>query len=129
MNEEDLLSPCRISFKFLNKAMEYAQYHFQNKLWNKNEMLEYLRTCCFSKSVAFNAVVAFQQGQEYNGPDVWQKYEEFCIDILDFADTPMHLLYLGIKKYIISIETKIETEPTLWKISKHVFGLVQRECS
>ena len=66
-------------------------------------MLEYLRTYCFSKNVAFNAIEDFQQGQEYHGPDVWQKYEKFGIDIFDFAETPMHLLYLGIKKYIISI--------------------------
>ena len=54
-----------------------------------------------SKNVAFNVIETFQQGQEYHGPDVWQKYEEFGIDILDFAYTPMHLFYLGIKKYII----------------------------
>ena len=66
-------------------------------------MLEYLRRCCFSKNIAFNAIEAFKQGQEYHGPNVWQKYEEFDIDILDFADTPMHLLNLGIKKYIISM--------------------------
>ena len=40
----------------------------------------------------------FEQGQENHGPDVWQKDEEFVLDIVDFADTPMHLLYLGIKK-------------------------------
>ena len=102
VNEEDLLSPCRVSFKFLNQALTYAEYHFENKLW-KNEMLEYLRTCCFSKNVAFNAIEAFQQGQEYHGPDIWQKYEEFGINILDFADTSMYLLCLDIKKYITSM--------------------------
>ena len=49
--------------------------------WNN----EYFRTCCFSQNVAFNAIEAFQQGQEYHGPDIWQKYEKFGIDILDFA--------------------------------------------
>ena len=63
--------------------------------------MEYLKTCCFSKNVAFNTIVAFWQGQEYHGPDIWQKYKKFVIDILDFADTPMYLLYLCIKKYII----------------------------
>ena len=53
--------------------------------------------------MAFKAIEAFQKGQEYYGPDVWQKYEEFDMDILDFSDTPMHLLYLGIKIYIISM--------------------------
>ena len=38
--------------------------------------------CCFRKNVAFNAIEAFQQGQEYNGADVWQQYEKFGIDIL-----------------------------------------------
>ena len=37
-NEDDLLSPCRISFKFLNKALKYDQSQFENKLWNKNEI-------------------------------------------------------------------------------------------
>ena len=69
-NEEDLLSPCRISFKFLKEALKYAQYQFENKLWNKNEILRYVRTCCSSKNVAFNAIGAFQQGQEYYGLDV-----------------------------------------------------------
>ena len=43
--EENLLSPCKITFKVLNQALRYAQYYFQNKLWNKNKMLDYLRTC------------------------------------------------------------------------------------
>ena len=59
-------------------------------------MLESFRTCCFSKKVAFNAIETFQQGQEYHGPDVWKKDEKFGIDILDFSDTPMHFLHLGI---------------------------------
>ena len=54
-------------------------------------------------NVAFNAIAALKQGQECHGLDVWQKYEEFGIDILDCANTPMHLLYLDIKKYIISM--------------------------
>ena len=44
----------------------------------------------FLKNVAFNAIQAFQQVKEYHGPDVWPK----GIDILDFAYTPMHLIYL-----------------------------------
>ena len=32
LNKEDLLSPCRISIKFLNQALKYSQYHFENKL-------------------------------------------------------------------------------------------------
>ena len=57
---------------------------------------------CF-KNEAFNDIETFQLGQDYHGLDVWQKYEEFSIDILDFADTPMQLLYLGIKDCIISM--------------------------
>ena len=82
ISEKYLLSPCRITFKFLNDALKYAQYHFENKLWNKNEMRKYLRTCCFSKNVVFNAIEAFQQGQEYHGEDVCQNYKEFGIDII-----------------------------------------------
>ena len=103
INEKDLLSSWRITFKFINEALKYDQYHFENKLWNKNEMLEYLRTCFFSKNMAFDAIEVFQQGQEYHGPEVWQKYKEFGVLNLDFSDTPMNLLYLGIKKYIISM--------------------------
>ena len=32
VKEEDLLTHCRISFKFSNRGVKYAQYHFQNKL-------------------------------------------------------------------------------------------------
>ena len=60
-------------------------------------------------NMAFNAIEAFQKGQEYHGPDVWQKYEGFGTNILDFADTPMQLLYFSIKKYMISMT------PTLLK--------------
>ena len=63
VNKEDMLSSCRIMLKFLNKAPKYAQCHFENKLWNKNEMLEYFRTCCFSKNVVFNAVDVFNSGK------------------------------------------------------------------
>ena len=34
---------------------------------------------------------------------IWQKCKEFGIVILGFADKAMQLLYLGIKKYIISM--------------------------
>ena len=84
-----------MSFKFLNQALKYAQYFFYNKLWDTNEKLEYLRTCYFSKDKTLNAIEAFQQGQEYHGSDVWQKYEDFVIDILDSADTQMHFVLLG----------------------------------
>ena len=60
INEENLLSLCIITFKFLNQVMRYAQYYFENKLWNKNEMLEYLITCCILKNFAFKSIVAFQ---------------------------------------------------------------------
>ena len=82
--------------------------------------------------MAFNAIEAFQQGQEYHEPDVWQKYEEFDIDILDFADTLLVLLghQENHDKYdFITIETRVETEPIFLKDSKHVLGSVQRECS
>ena len=91
------------NINFFHEALKYSHYNFENKLWNENELMQYLRTWCFSKNVAFDAIKAFQQGQEYLEPDLWQKYEEFGIDILDFSDTPMHLLYLGIKKYIVSM--------------------------
>ena len=91
-----------MTFKLLDEALKNAQNHFKNKLWSKDETLEYLRACYFSKNLAFNAIEAFQPEQEYHGSDTWQKYEEFGIDIIDFADTPMHLLYLG-KKCMISL--------------------------
>ena len=103
INSNDLVSPCKITFKFWNNALKYAQYQFEDIFLNKNKILEYLRTWCFSRNVAFNAIEAFHQGQEYQGPDVWKKYEEFVMDILDFAETPRHLLYLCIKKYILSM--------------------------
>ena len=73
-------------------SSENAQYHFQNNLWNKNKTLEYLKKLRFSKNVVFNAIEAFQQGQECHGLDVWQKCEELGIKTLDFVDTSMHLL-------------------------------------
>ena len=54
---------------------------------------------------------------------VWQQYENFGIDNLDFADTPMHLLYLGIKKYIISmiptlLKQRLRQNPTILKVGR-----------
>ena len=43
----------------------------------------------------FTDIEAIQQSQEYHGPDIWQKHEEFGMDILYFTNTPMHLLYLA----------------------------------
>ena len=51
-NEENLLSPCKISFRFLSKALKYAWYHFENKLWEKVkhrsiwEHVAFQRMCC-----------------------------------------------------------------------------------
>ena len=45
----------------------------------------------------------FSTRQEYHGPVALQQYEEFGIDILGFADNLMHLLYLGIKKFMINM--------------------------
>ena len=86
---------------------------------------------CLLKNVTLNAIESFQQGQEYHGPDVWQQCEEFGIDIMDFADTPMHLFYLDIKKYIISmfLTLLIEAESRLWKVGKPIVGSVKRECT
>ena len=75
-----MLSSCPSTFKFFDILLKYAQYHFENKLWNQNDMLEYLRTGCFSKNVTFNAIEAFQQSQEYHGSDVWNTNKEFGRD-------------------------------------------------
>ena len=53
--------------------------------------------------MVFNAIEAFQQGQEYHGLEPWQQYEKFGINILDFSDTPIHLLHLSIKKCMINM--------------------------
>ena len=78
-------------------------------------MLEYMRTCCFSKNMTLNAIEAFQKGQEYHGPVIWQKYEEFGTEFL--------ILHQKNYKYDQNIfEAKIETETRLWKVGKQGFG-------
>ena len=103
VNEEDLLSPCGISFKFLNEALTYAHYHFEKKTvkqkWNDGVFENLL----FFKECGFQCYWGLSTGARNHGSNVWQKYEEFGIDIIAFANTPMHLLYLGIKKLIISM--------------------------
>ena len=59
------------------------------------------------ENVAFNAVEAFQQGQESHGPDILQK--EFDINLLDFAET-LQLFYFDVKKYIISMIAKLSKQ-------------------
>ena len=42
-------NPLKNYFQFFNEALKYAQYHFENKLWNKFETLEYLQTWWMKK--------------------------------------------------------------------------------
>ena len=70
INEENLLSLCKITFKFLNEDLKYTHYYLENKLSNKMEVLECVESCCCS-TVTFNAIKGFQKGQEYHGPELW----------------------------------------------------------
>ena len=37
VDEENHLSPCRITFKFPNEAVKYVHFCFDDKPWNTNE--------------------------------------------------------------------------------------------
>ena len=94
VNEENLLSPCRITFRFLSEPLKYAQGHFAHELQNKNRTLVYLRTWCFAKNVTFNATKAFQSLAKSRG--VRQRLSWFF-------PHPSALVILRHKKYIISM--------------------------
>ena len=66
----------------------------------------------------------FKKGQEYHEPDVWQKYVQNSSAFVILGHQEIHYKYDP-----DTFERKIETESTLWKAGKQVFGSVQRECS
>ena len=130
VNKENLLSPCRINFKFLNEALKYTQYHFENKLWNKNETFDYLRTCCLQKC-CFQCYWGFSTragvSWYWHLSDVWgvlHKYYWFF----------WHCNVIGILGYqkihddSIITETKVRKELTIWKDGNQALFSVQREC-
>ena len=66
-------------FRSLNQALKYAQYQFQNKPWNKNEMLDFLRTFYFSKNMAFNAIETFSTRARISWTRCWSIWEHVTI--------------------------------------------------
>lgn len=111
-NMEKYLKPVELTFDFLTTAYNFALHNHMHCLWNKGQFDAYLNTCCFHGGLVAAMKEAVEAVQEKHGsmasvehiqpPEVWKKYKELKLDLDEFADTPMHMLFLGITKHLLS---------------------------
>ena len=102
------LKPVELSFEFLKTAYDFALHNHRKGLWNKGEIEAYLRTCCFNlglidamkKSVEIDKAT-HGETVEIRPPEIWDKYESVMLELSEFVDTPMHMLFLGIMKHLM----------------------------
>ena len=99
ITDADELPPCKLSFLFLIKAFVYAKFQYQHGFWTKENTVTYLRTCCVGGDIISNLK---QNKQQANIPELWLKHEEYGVEIENFPDAPMHMLFLGITKHLLA---------------------------
>lgn len=99
ITNSDELPPCKLSFSFLIKAFVYAKFQYQHGFWTKENTVTYLRTCCVGGDIIYNLK---QNRQQANIPELWLKHEEYGVEIENFPDAPMHMLFLGITKHLLA---------------------------
>ena len=115
LNNCDFLKPCKISFSFLAQAIHFANYHYiRPGGWTKRQFRCYLKHCCVSNKLVERLLVDLDDLNLKGGesltalcdsvslPFVLQNFEELCVEIKDFNETPMHLMFLGVFKHYIT---------------------------
>jgi len=77
----------------------YAKHQYGiEKRWTQSSTKTYLQTCCLNGDLILNLI---QNGDQAVPPDLWLRHEEYGVQIENFPDAPMHLLFLGITKHIL----------------------------
>jgi len=109
-----LLPPCILSFPFLILAFRFALHNAlaqitdKRYMWNETKFRAYLRACCFNCSLISNMWHAVTRARMYEvgkheilPPPLWHQFEQLNLQLSDFVDTPMHMLFLGIMKHMM----------------------------
>lgn len=102
------LKPVELSFDFLRKAFEFALHNHLKGKWTKGGFEAYLRTCCFNlglinamKSIVETAKTNVDENIDICPPEIWERHEDLMIELSEFIDTPMHMLFLGVMKHLV----------------------------
>lgn len=105
-----LLPPCKLSFPFLKKAFDFAIHNclVKKRRWSDKNLNAYLRTCCFHGGLIDSIMEAIKEVRgkalkqdDIIPPGLWNKFEELTLDLAQFVDTPMHMLFLGVQKHMM----------------------------
>jgi hypothetical protein len=98
ITDSKTLPPCKLSFSFLRKAFNYAKYQYVTGDWTQDMTKTYLQVCCVGGDIIKDLIV----NQERSAlPDLWHLHEEHGVQIENFPDAPMHMLFLGITKHLL----------------------------
>lgn len=117
------LPPCKLSFSFLIKAFEYAKFQFQHKFWTQEITSVYLRACCFGGDIINNLI---KMGEQAVIPELWLKHEEYGIQIENFPDAPMHMLFLGVTKHLlVNVERLFDNNKVHYKTFSTIISMHQ----
>jgi hypothetical protein len=88
------LTPIKLSYCILKQAVSLSIEKFQNGMWNKKNVIAYLRVHGINKEATDKIL-----NNEWKYPATWQR----GITLSQHIDVPMHLIFLGIVKTCIQL--------------------------
>ena len=105
------LFPIKLSYLVLKQGLQFALFNFYTHVWTKGETKVYLKLVGIPERVLedVSANTSSQDNsienitqflRDYTYPSMW----ETCLDLEQFIETPMHLLFEGIVKSLIEIQ-------------------------
>jgi len=110
-NMSTRLFPIKLSYMVLKQGLQFALFNFHTHIWTKSETIVYLKLVGIPKRV-LEDVSSHASSQDlfieniagfikdYTYPSMW----ETCLNLEQFIETPMHLLFEGIVKSLIEIQ-------------------------
>ena len=105
------LFPIKLSYEILKQGLQSAMFNYHTHTWTKGESKVYLKLVGIperiidvalphTRSPGLSIESIVETVQSYTYPSMW----ETCLDIEQFIETPMHLLFEGIVKSLIEIQ-------------------------
>jgi len=105
------LFPIKLSYEILKQGLQFAMFNYHTHTWTKGESKVYLKLVGIperiidvalphTRSPGLSIESIVETVQSYTYPSMW----ETCLDIEQFIETPMHLLFEGIVKSLIEIQ-------------------------
>jgi hypothetical protein len=77
--------------------------------WTQAMTKVYLWTCCMSSDVSEKKFIMVNEFKQNNAPEtiitpsvLWLQNKELGIKMEQFSDAPMHMLFLGVTKYLMA---------------------------